>query len=214
MPGTVRKKYHNYSPEQKRQIKDAGYTPDSRANGPAIMAYLLAGGERPARSEGNKRWNIHHIYDGKFPFPTSGQSVTVLVLLLDENLFTEAAGLVSVHPIADALADEVPYFAWMLRWEAYKKFGFDPDGVFSAEPQLHTRPSNPPLGRRRPMSQRDKMLEIYKRHKGNNDNAIIREYADAERSGKVKRKRNKYGLSAEDYAKRLLADGRDKGWLK
>ena len=44
--------------------------------------------------------------------------------------FTEAAGLVAIHPLADALADEVPYFAWLLRFEAYQRYGFDPDGVF------------------------------------------------------------------------------------
>ena len=48
----------------------------------------------------------------------------------DAALFTEAAGLVAAHPFADALADEVPYFAWLLRAEAYQRFGFDPDAVF------------------------------------------------------------------------------------
>lgn len=47
----------------------------------------------------------------------------------DGRYFTEAAGLVAVHPLADAMAEEFADFAWWLRREAYKKFGFDPDNV-------------------------------------------------------------------------------------
>lgn len=49
----------------------------------------------------------------------------------DGQLFTEAAGLVALHPVADSLADECAYFAWWLRQQAYERFGFDPDRVFS-----------------------------------------------------------------------------------
>jgi len=45
--------------------------------------------------------------------------------------FTQSAGLVAVHPIADALADEFPFFTWLLRAEAFVRFKYDPDGVFS-----------------------------------------------------------------------------------
>ncbi len=47
--------------------------------------------------------------------------------------FTEAAGLVAIHPVADALADDLAYCAWLLRHEAYLRFGFDPDRVFGTE---------------------------------------------------------------------------------
>ncbi len=125
--GCVRVQYHDYSPEQKTQLRQARITPDSRSNGPAIMAFLSAGGERPMRQSSGKQWSVHHIYDGKFPAP--GRTTTAHAVK-DGCLFTEAAGLVAVHPIADALADEVPWFAWLLRREAFERFGFDPDRVF------------------------------------------------------------------------------------
>ena len=127
IPDCIRIRYHEYSAEQKVQLRNARIAPDSRSNGPAIMAFLLAGGERPARQVRGKRWSVHHIYDGKFPAP--GRSATVHAVK-DGRWFTEAAGLVAVHPIADALADEVPYFAWLLRKEAFDRFGLDPDAVF------------------------------------------------------------------------------------
>ena len=44
--------------------------------------------------------------------------------------FTQSAGLVAVHPIADALCDEFPFFAWRLRVESFNRHGYDPDRVF------------------------------------------------------------------------------------
>jgi len=131
MPGTIRVKYHQYTRDQVQRLRDAGITPDTRSNGPAIMAYRLAGGERPTRVTLAKEWNIHHIYDGKFP--ALGKNDTVHAVT-DGRYFTEASGLVAIHPIADALADEVPYFAWLLRREAFQRFGFDPDSVFQGQP--------------------------------------------------------------------------------
>jgi hypothetical protein len=129
MPGVVRGavEYHQYSAPQKEQMKAAKIAPDGRTNGPAIMAYLLAGGERPMRASGREGWSIHHIYDGQH-FHHAKTSCTRAVTHGD--YFTEAAGLVAIHPVADALADELAYFAWLLRYEAYLRFGFDPDGVF------------------------------------------------------------------------------------
>ena len=127
MRGAIRQKYHKYTEKQKQRLQRAAITPDGRSNGPAICAFKLAGGERPKRDSGPREWSIHHIYDGKFPAP--GRPSTTRAVK-DKRYFTQAAGLVAVHPIADALADEVPYFAWLLRAEAYKRFKFDPDGVF------------------------------------------------------------------------------------
>lgn len=36
-----------------------------------------------------------------------------------------------MHPIAEALKDEHFRFAWLLRREAFLRFGYDPDAVFS-----------------------------------------------------------------------------------
>ena len=128
MSGTTRLKYHQYTPDQKQRLHEVGIPPDTRSNGPAIMAYRLAGGERPSRVAPAKKWSVHHhIYDGKFPAP--GQKNTTHAVN-DGRYFTEASGLVAIHPIGDALADEVPYFAWLLRREAFERFGFDPDSVF------------------------------------------------------------------------------------
>jgi len=127
LPGVTRDaRYHQYPTEVKQQLIKAGITPDKRSNGPAICSFLLADGIRPVRETG-KGWNIHHLYDGKFPYnnnPTTTHAVK------DGRFFTEAAGLVALHPLADAMADEFADFAWWLRREAYDRFGFDPDGVF------------------------------------------------------------------------------------
>src|SRR5262245_20238625 len=69
MPGCVRVQYHDYSVDQKMQLRTAQITADSRSNGPAVMAFLLAGGERPPRAAAARQWSVHHIYDGKYPAP-------------------------------------------------------------------------------------------------------------------------------------------------
>jgi hypothetical protein len=118
--------YHSFAPELKTVLKTKGIKLDSRSNGPAVMAFLFAGGERPKRINGNG-WPVHHIYDGQFPAP---QKTSTLWATNDGNYFTEAAGLVAIHPLADGVASEVPYFAWLLRHEAFERFRFDPDQVF------------------------------------------------------------------------------------
>ncbi len=132
IPGRIRENYHQYPPEIQDQLNAKGIQADGRSNGPAICAFLLAGGERPVRDtrtpNGNERgWSIHHIYDGKFPYP--GHETTVRAVK-DGKYFTQAAGLVAIHPVADAAADEYAEFAWWLREKAFNRFGFDPDGVF------------------------------------------------------------------------------------
>lgn len=134
-PGAIRESsrgYHSYSDEQKAQAREAKIAADSRSNGPAILAFRVAGGERPIRSDGRKGWPVHHIYDGQFPGPGKTSSVRAVK---DGQLFSQAAGLVSIHPIADAIAGECAFFAWLLRKESFVRFAFDPDGVFSIPKQ-------------------------------------------------------------------------------
>ena len=45
---------------------------------------------------------MHHIYDGKFPAPGHRKTAHAVK---DQHLFTHSAGLVAVHPLADALAE-------------------------------------------------------------------------------------------------------------
>jgi hypothetical protein len=126
-PGSGRRVCYTYSVEQLKAISSAGLAHRAWTNDPAIYAYKLAGGERPRRVDGKWEWTVHHIYDGKFPaFPHQRTTHAVN----HPDYFTEAAGLVAVHPVAEALASEIPYFAWMLRFEAFRRFNFDPDGVF------------------------------------------------------------------------------------
>lgn len=129
-------KYHRYPDSikllamQMSIAADSKFRLDNRTNGPAIAAYLLAGGERPARFGSANRWTIHHIYSGKFPFP--GKAVTLHAA--SEGMHcTQSAGLIAAHPIADQMCDEFPAFSWLLRAEAFLRFNYDPDGVFSAE---------------------------------------------------------------------------------
>jgi len=44
---------------------------------------------------------------------------------------TRSAGLVAVHPIAEPPRDECFRFAWLLGREAFLRFAYDPDTVFS-----------------------------------------------------------------------------------
>ena len=62
-------------------------------------------------------------------------------------------------------------------------------------------------------TQREFMLRLFRDYRGNRERTV-QAYADAERRGEVSRARNKYDLSAEAYARALLADGLRKGWLR
>jgi len=126
-PGCVRTKYHRIPDRIKEEARSREVQVDSRSNGPAVMSFLLAGGKRPKRSN-RQGWHIDHIYDTKFPWPTKGRS---LHAVKNGKHFTQAAGLVAVHPIAESLKDEYFHFAWLLRREAFLRFGYDPDAVFS-----------------------------------------------------------------------------------
>jgi hypothetical protein len=123
-----RQKYFTYPPHIKAMAKACGLQLDTRANGPAIAAFVIGGGTRPSRFGSSNAWSIHHLYSGKFPY--LGRSTTTHAAK-EPNHFTQSAGLIAAHPLADALADEFPFFAWYLRAQAYLRFGYDPDGVFA-----------------------------------------------------------------------------------
>jgi hypothetical protein len=130
-PGITRPKsgFHNQYPSDiTEKLRAKEILIDRRTNGPAIMSYRYAGGERPQRSVTNQEWTIHHIYDGKFPFQVGN---ITLRAVKEGNHFTQSAGLVAIHPIAEALADEYFYFVWQLRVESFRRFGYDPDKIFS-----------------------------------------------------------------------------------
>lgn len=63
-----------------------------------------------------------------------------------------------------------------------------------------------------PVSQRDKMCELFREHHGN-EALICAEYANSERKGEVVRVSNTSKLTAEDYAIRLFKDGVRKEWI-
>ncbi len=127
-------KHHKFPDPLKRLLSERKFNVDSRSNGPAICAFLAAGGRRPRRGSGDG-WNVHHIYDGQFPYP--GIQGVSLRARDDGHHFTQSAGLVAIHPVAHALADEVAAFAWRLRAESFIRFGYDPEGAFAREPDVH-----------------------------------------------------------------------------
>ncbi len=129
-PEGEKHKYHSYPKEIKFAAKRLYVKLDTRPNGPARASFEIAGGERPERVGSTNDWTAHHLYSGKFPY--IGRSTTTHAVKLG-NHFTQSAGVITAHPIADALCDEYPFFAWLLRALAYQKFGYDPDGVFSSE---------------------------------------------------------------------------------
>ena len=129
--GCVRTQYHNYPPSIITLLAEHEIYRRNWSNDPAIHAFLVAGGQRPTRRHKNYGWDIHHIYLG-LEAP-GGQKVTHAVK--DGRHFTQSAGLVAVHPIADALFGEDPEFAELLRKSSFNRFGYDPDGVFSSMPR-------------------------------------------------------------------------------
>ena len=81
----------------------------------------------------------------------------------------------------------------------------------SKQPQHMAPPTR--TSARRKETQREVMVRLFVAS-GRNAERAIRAYADAERHGDVIRKSNKHGISAENYARALLADGEKKGWLR
>jgi hypothetical protein len=135
LPGTTRhpdgnnQHCYDYPEELVRELNDAGLPDDRRNNAPAILVFQLTGGDRPRRPYPSSwAWTIHHIYDGKHPSPNG---VPVSRAVSDGKLFSEAAGLVAVHPLADYVATNEPLLAWLLRWEAFNRFRFDPMNIFA-----------------------------------------------------------------------------------
>jgi len=129
--GCVRTKYHNYPASIMTLLAERGIYRRYWSNDPAIHAFLVAGGERPTRRHKNFGWDIHHLYLGLRR--GGGRNGTHAVK--DGLHFTQSAGLVAVHPIADALYAEDPEFAELLRKESFNRFGYDPDGIFSSAPR-------------------------------------------------------------------------------
>lgn len=118
---------HDFPGPLKESLAKQKVKPNSLTNGPAINAFLFAGGKRPNSNQPGRGWNIHHLYDGMITYHARESS---LHAVKDGNHFTQSAGLVAVHPVADALCNEVPAFAWYLRGLSLQKFGYDPDGVY------------------------------------------------------------------------------------
>lgn len=127
-PEGTKRKYHQYSKSIRDLAKKSGVNLDTRPNGPAIAAFQIAGGTRPERFGSSNAWSIHHVYSGKFPYV--GRTTTTHAIKHCKH-FTQSAGLIATHPVADALSDEYPFLAWLLRLESFRRFGYDPDGVFS-----------------------------------------------------------------------------------
>ncbi|MDQ6771320.1 MAG: hypothetical protein M3Z54_15225 [Gemmatimonadota bacterium] len=91
-----------------------------------------------------------------------------------------------------------------------------PDGLYAPGPDLEALTGEgyiPDRSEGSVASQRDKMRELYQGCAGDFDKTIAA-YAAAERRGEVHRRSNDYALNPEEYARRLLADGVRKGWLK
>lgn len=61
-------------------------------------------------------------------------------------------------------------------------------------------------------SQRNVLRDLVKRF-GADKECVVREYAEAERRGEVRRKSNSHGLTPEQYARALWKDAVKKGWI-
>lgn len=123
-----RQKYHRYPDDLRGLARECKISLDTRPNGPAIASFLVAGGKRPTRLGSSNAWSIHHVYSGKYPYLNESSTTHSTRHGLH---FTQSAGLVAVHPIADAICDEFPFFSWLLRAKAFCRYGYDPDCVFA-----------------------------------------------------------------------------------
>ncbi len=124
--GCSRDGYHTYPNQILELLRERGIYRRGWSNDPAIHSFLLAGGDRLKRKHKGYGWNIHHLYFGV------GVKKT-LHAVKDGKHFTQSAGVVAVHPIADTLCEEDSDFTAVLRDESFKRFGYDPDGIFSSE---------------------------------------------------------------------------------
>lgn len=113
-PGTI---FSKLNPKGKMEIM---------TNGPAVVAFENAGGSIPLKGNGNS-WSIHHLYAKDFPYIGTTRT---LHAIKDGAHFTHTAGMVAVHPLADAAAHEYACFSWFLRAKAFLLFGYNPDNVF------------------------------------------------------------------------------------
>jgi len=132
-PGCTRgdeNQQHQYPPDVVARLFRLGIgEPDTRNNGPAIMAFLAAGGIRP--TWGREGWPIHHIYDGTGLM--GGVPQEPLHAVHRPQHFTHSAGLVAAHPVAHHLAHQSKLLKELLRREAFLRFGYDPMGAFSGQ---------------------------------------------------------------------------------
>lgn len=126
-PGSVYGHRHQYTDEQRRFAKASGTRITYGPFAPAVVAFRAAGGFRPYKLDGTTKWPICHIYHGFFLAPGRDQTLNATS---DGLHFSQAAGLVALHFFAGMLLGSSPYFAWLLRYEAYKRFAYDPDHVF------------------------------------------------------------------------------------
>lgn len=124
----IRDGYHTYPDVIRQRAKALNIEVDTRFNGPAVLAYQIAGGIRPPRYGSNNAWSVHHIYSGKYEYINRNMTTHAAK---EGKHFTQSAGLVAIHPIADQMCDEYPFFSWYLRAKAFQMFKYDPDGVFS-----------------------------------------------------------------------------------
>lgn len=158
----------------------------------------------------------------------------------DARYHTVLANLVLVPAPIVSLTDHDPAVIAALQYRSYELYGWHPvEAARPARPAAYptnwrgplARPSDPLVrvpGRPPPAasggtgsehflprgeSQRDVMKRLWARHGGEVD-AVVRSWAAAVRSGAAERRSNARGEGDEDYARRLIYDGRRKGWLR
>ncbi len=124
--GCTRENYHKYPVEILALLKEKSISRRNWGNDPAVNSFLIAGGERPQRNHKKHGWNIHHLYFGVHAHGVNPP----LHAVKEAKHFTQSAGLIAVHPIADALCEEDSEFARLLCRQSFNRFGYDPNGIF------------------------------------------------------------------------------------
>lgn len=149
----------------------------------------------------------------------------------DPRYHTALANLVLVPAPVVSLTDHDPDVIAALKYRSFELYGWHP-----VEASPPARPASYPSSWRAPLaraasprpaavparvgearsvragSQREVMQRLWARH-GGDVPAVVRAWIEAVHTGEAERRSNERGQSDEEYAKRLIYDGRKKGWL-
>jgi hypothetical protein len=144
----------------------------------------------------------------------------------DARYHTVLANLVLIPAPIVSLTDHAPEVVAALKFRSFELYGWKP-----VEAEAPTRPPNHPTSWREPVrirsaappptspgapreaTQRAVMRRLWSRHDGD-EAAVVAEWVAMVQSGGVERRSNERGQTDREYARRLIYDGKKRGWIE